>query len=92
MPFSLGAIYTISAYFLTPSALILTMLEFGLIALLRYTLGALFEIRDDKLALDTSDYFTKLVVKQKDITEEDLDLVFGKQSDILTILSIRPCF
>jgi len=82
------AIYSVYAYFFTPSVLIVTILGFWLVALLSYTLGAFLEIRDDKLSLDTSNYFTKLVEKHKDITEEDLELIFGKQSDILSSLLI----
>ena len=80
------AIYSIYAYFFAPSVLIITILGFLFIALLSYTFGALLEIREDKqrLVLDTMNYFTKLVENHEDITETDLELIFGKQSDILS--------
>ncbi len=89
LPIFLGfAVYSIYAYFFAQSTLIIVILGLWLLSLLSYTFGAFLESKEDKLALDASNYFTKLVEKHNDLTEGDLDLIFEKQSDILSSLLI----
>ena len=60
-----------------------------LIAVLSYSMGIQFETKEARrISLDTPHYFTKLVESHRDMTQKDLELIYGKFSDIMTPLWI----
>ena len=76
--------------FLVPEVLYVYALGLILIGLVSFTFGTVLQTREELREPDpqSSKYFTKLVERNQDITEKDLELIFGKVSDIVTPLWI----
>ncbi len=75
---------------LVPEVFYVYALGLVLIALVSFTFGTVFEAKEErrKTDLGSAKYFTKLVESNKEVTAEDLELIFGKVSDIFMPLWI----
>lgn len=75
---------------LIPEILYVYALGLILIALVSFTFGMILQNKEGgrEPDLESAKYFTRLVEANRDVSEKDLELMFGKFSDIVTPLWI----